>query len=302
MLCGDFANDERYRSALQNQRDHAKLHAHAMRVITSQPMSGFWSKLSFMLQLILEELERNARNGSCKCSSSEEAGNLTSAHISDSWVDSDVLGMNRNIPLEIFLPPEEDDFDFSHINALFTRDYDDLNTEIFFLRVNQWSAQYLVDIIAFHRYRPEVKLQAQEDQHSQQFVSRQPRCRNSTFIVPARWFNAARPVKDLKKTLSSKVEDEDDDESLSDLPKRSISPHAFDKVSGWKSAYKENIFEPGDMMMHFSNYKRKAHLLEYVQIAAQEDSEYQVPLEELKLEEEVAEFWRREKEGLHSTD
>ena len=58
MLYGAFAEDERYQGALQNQQDHAKLHGHAMRVLTSQPMSGFWSKLSFMLQLVLEELER----------------------------------------------------------------------------------------------------------------------------------------------------------------------------------------------------------------------------------------------------
>lgn len=75
--------------------------------------------------------------------------------------------MNRNIPLDIFLPPDED---FSHVHLLVTNDHNGLNTGSFFIRVNEWAVKYLVDIIALHSYRPDVKLKY-SDQSAQEFTT-----------------------------------------------------------------------------------------------------------------------------------
>lgn len=89
-----------------------------------------------------------------------------------SWFDLDIVVMNPNVPLDIFLPPEEG---FSHINVVLTNDHHGLNTGSFFLRVNEWAVDYLVDTIALHGYKPDLKLKY-SDQSAQEVVTLDVSC------------------------------------------------------------------------------------------------------------------------------
>lgn len=56
MLYGAWAELEDNKAVLQTHKDHAKLHDHSVHVLDRQIMHGMWSKLSYMLMLVLEEL------------------------------------------------------------------------------------------------------------------------------------------------------------------------------------------------------------------------------------------------------
>lgn len=49
-----------------------------------------------------------------------------------SWQDGDIVVMNPNIPLDIFLPPE----DFPDVELIIANDFAGLNTGFFMLKVN----------------------------------------------------------------------------------------------------------------------------------------------------------------------
>lgn len=54
--------------------------------------------------------------------------------------------MNSKLPLEIFLPPEPE---WAHINFIVTKNLNGLNAGTFFLRVNEWSIQFITGTLAF---------------------------------------------------------------------------------------------------------------------------------------------------------
>ena len=75
-----------------------------------------------------------------------------------SWFDTDIIIMNPNVPLDVFLPPK----DFSHINLLCTNDHNGLNNGAFMIRVGEWGVRYFVDSLALHTYQPDLKLKYSE--------------------------------------------------------------------------------------------------------------------------------------------
>lgn len=56
MLYGPWAELEDNKAVLQTHKDHATLHNHSIHVLDRKIMHGMWSKLSYMLLLVLEEL------------------------------------------------------------------------------------------------------------------------------------------------------------------------------------------------------------------------------------------------------
>ena len=58
-----------------------------------------------------------------------------------------------NIPWKVFLPQE--DF-FSEIYLIASRDWNELNYGIFFVRMNEWSINFLTQVTTFPRSRPDV--------------------------------------------------------------------------------------------------------------------------------------------------
>ena len=72
-----------------------------------------------------------------------------------SWFDGDVVILNSNIPLEIFLPAESK---FAHVNMLATNDRHGLNNGVYLIRVSEWALRLLSANYAFKTFRPEYKL------------------------------------------------------------------------------------------------------------------------------------------------
>ncbi|KAF2216898.1 glycosyltransferase family 34 protein [Cercospora zeae-maydis SCOH1-5] len=157
MLYGDLANDIRYKAALHSQRQHAERHGHGLKVRSIGFKSEFWSKYSFLLKIMLEELEKPKHwRTQWLC-----------------WVGYDVVLTNAYVPLDIFLPPGKN---FSHVNALVTRDWTGLSSDVFFLRVNEWSTRYLSSVMSFYENQPDLQLQNGSDRRAQQYVSSHVSC------------------------------------------------------------------------------------------------------------------------------
>lgn len=113
-----------------------------------------------------------------------------------SWVDADTVVTNPNIPLEIFLPPEE----FPHIHLLATADPHGPNNGIFFLKIHPWSVELLSAVIAYPTFRPDQALQYR-DQSALEKILKEPKFHRNFAIVPQRWFNAYQAEEDFSRTL-----------------------------------------------------------------------------------------------------
>jgi hypothetical protein len=80
----------------------------------------------------------------------------TITEASHRWFDGDIALMNPKIPLEIFLPPEEE---WNHIHALVTNDHRGLNNGVFFLRVHEWSVWLMTACLGTEIFDPEIELE-----------------------------------------------------------------------------------------------------------------------------------------------
>lgn len=78
---------------------------------------------------------------------------------SSSWDDADVVLMNPQISLDIFIPPSPE---FDHVNLLKTHDRHGLNNGVFLIKVNDWSVKLLTTVLAFHHFKPMVELKYSE--------------------------------------------------------------------------------------------------------------------------------------------
>jgi len=75
--------------------------------------------------------------------------------------------MNPQISLDLFIPPSPE---FSYVNLLATNDRHGLNNGCFLIRVNAWAVKLLTATIAFHTFRPEVKLQYSEQSALEEMI------------------------------------------------------------------------------------------------------------------------------------
>jgi hypothetical protein len=75
------------------------------------------------------------------------------------WVDADIVLMNPQIPLDVFIPPSPE---FDDVNMLVTHDRHGLNNGCFLIRVSPWAIKLLSGVIAYHNFRPEVELKYTE--------------------------------------------------------------------------------------------------------------------------------------------
>lgn len=143
MLYGPPAEDETAQLIIHGHRRHAELHGHSIHVLDQQVLHGLWSKHAYILFIMLEQMQKSEDKRTQWLS----------------WFDSDIIVMNPYVPLDIFLPPEKD---FGHINFMFTNDHNGLNNGAFFIRVSEKSVKFLVDCLALHTFRPDVKLKYSE--------------------------------------------------------------------------------------------------------------------------------------------
>ena len=83
------------------------------------------------------------------------------------WIDADIVVMNPQIPLDVFIPPGPE---FNYVNVLVTNDKHGLNNGCFLIRINPWAVKLLSAVIAFHTFKPEVKLQYSEQSALEEMI------------------------------------------------------------------------------------------------------------------------------------
>jgi hypothetical protein len=167
MVFGD--NDlQVYNRALRKHEEHNRIHGYTMEVLRGQLLDDVWSKPSFLLSLILEELLKPEE---------ERVEWLM-------WVDADTVLMNPLIPVDIFLPPQ----DMPDVHLIVNHDWNGLNNGIFFIRVNQWAAELFASILSFRFYRPDEDLTFR-DQSAMSALLEDPKFSEPMAQVSQRWFN-----------------------------------------------------------------------------------------------------------------
>ncbi|KAL3423529.1 galactosyl transferase gma12 mnn10 family protein [Phlyctema vagabunda] len=180
-----------YERALKLHKQHSDAHGHPMFVLRERLLSGLWSKPAYILSVMMHELEKPeeerlewllyAKFLFIPCSN----GTDTELTLS-SWIDADIVVMNPEIPLDIFIPPTPE---FDYVNVLATNDQHGLNNGCFLIRVSAWSVKLLSATIAFHIFRPEVELKYSEQSALEQMIN-EKYWRNFVVLVPQFWFNA----------------------------------------------------------------------------------------------------------------
>lgn len=107
------------------------------------------------------------------------------------WVDRDTIVLNPCVPVQAFLPPEEE----TDVHMIVTKDWNGLNNGVFLVRVNQWSIELFSNILGFRYYRPGVELRFTE-QSAMEKLLEEDKFKSNTVYVPQRWFNAYQGHQD----------------------------------------------------------------------------------------------------------
>lgn len=131
-----------YEKALSGHKEHNMRFGYKHFVLRHEIVPDIWSKQAFILSILLQELAK-------------PMGDRLEWLF---WHDADLVLMNSNIPLELFVPPVE----FSHIHHVVANDLNGLNAGVFFLRVHEWSMWYLSAVMSYTNYHPERPLRYSE--------------------------------------------------------------------------------------------------------------------------------------------
>lgn len=161
-----------YERAMESHKRHNRQHGYPMFVQRVDVLDGYWTKPAFIHYMILRELRK------------PESQRLHWLF----WFDADTIIMNYNIPLELFLPKENDET-LKNIHVLIADDWNGLNNGIFGIRVSRYAAELFAGILAFRDFEPETQLSFQ-DQSAMDFMLKRRKFVNHVAKVPQRWFNA----------------------------------------------------------------------------------------------------------------
>ena len=105
---------------------------------------------------------------------------------SHSWFDADTIIINDNIPWTTFLP--RDEF-FSDVHFIASRDWNDLNYGVFFVRVNEWSINLLKQVATFLQSRPDVETSEDIDIDAMLWCLDQQDNKDHVVYQPRSWYN-----------------------------------------------------------------------------------------------------------------
>lgn len=247
-----------YERALATHDIHNQNFGYPFFVLREQMLASYWSKPAYILRLLLTELEKPA---------SERLEWLV-------WVDGDVVIMNPNVPLEIFLPPPDG---WDHVHAVVTNDHRGLNNGVFFLRVHEWSVWLMNSCLNTQIHDPSLDLEF-ADQSALQYWLNQERFRNNTIHVPQRWFNAYAGYRGASTDL------------FADPMKPSYK-------------YKANSVKEGDLLVHHAGHKslRAQRMLPWIEVAEQHPPAWELPLNDTSYLGEIADFWEMEAKNERKT-
>ncbi|KAK5073247.1 hypothetical protein LTS08_004333 [Lithohypha guttulata] len=240
-----------YERALATHEAHNNKFGYPFFILRERTLPGYWSKPAYLLRLLLSELEK------------PEANRLKWLM----WVDGDVVVMNPNIPLEIFLPPEAD---WDHIHAVMTNDHRGLNNGVFFLKVHEWSVWLMNSCLNTQIHVPDLQLEF-GDQSALQYWFNKELFRNNTIHVPQRWFNAYAGYRGAP----------------TDLFADPLQP---------SYKFKENSVKEGDLFVHHAGHKslRAQRMLPWIEVAESHLESWQLELEATTYLEEIADFWKND--------
>ncbi|KAK3047792.1 hypothetical protein LTR09_010767 [Extremus antarcticus] len=165
-----FGQDNQlYEGAIRSHEEHNRNHGYDQRVLREKIVSRYWSKPTYLLSTIVEELAKPKE--------------LRAEWLM--WVGPDVIILNPHVPVEPFLPPE----DFSKVNFLGTRDSEGFSAGVFFVRVHEWSVKLLVDVLNAGQSHPEIELATDKSQAAFETVLRSDRFREQVSYQPRLWYN-----------------------------------------------------------------------------------------------------------------
>lgn len=164
------ADSALYRPAIRSHHLHALVHGTPVHILCAPAVEGMWNKPAFVLSVLLSEIVRPA---------GERLEWLM-------WTDRDSLVLDHCRHPAAFLPPG---LGRAGVELVATRDFNGLNDGVYFVRVGEWAIDLFTDILAFRRFRPEVRLQFVHQSIMEKLL-REDRYRAGVRYVPQHWFNA----------------------------------------------------------------------------------------------------------------
>ena len=155
-----------YEAALSSH----KKHGYDLKVFRNPMVEVYWRKPAYLLSLMVEELSKPVESRiEWLC-----------------WVGPDFILTNPQIPLEIFLPPE----DFGHIHFLGTHDHNNFDSSVFFIRVHEWSARLLVEVLAFPQLHTAILQANNKGDKAFEAVLKDEKNVDHVLYQPRAWYNA----------------------------------------------------------------------------------------------------------------
>ncbi|KAF2104333.1 hypothetical protein NA57DRAFT_51166 [Rhizodiscina lignyota] len=166
-----FGKNDLYERALETHREHNEMHGYGMKVLREQLTDGYWNKLLYILSLLVEELAKPP----------------TRRIEWFMWVDAHVVLLNPQIPLDIFLPVQDNNFRETHFIG--TRNDGDFVPSVFFIHVHPWSIKLLVKAMAVPMIDELAELGSAMDRRALSYILDETEFRDSVIYQPWHWFH-----------------------------------------------------------------------------------------------------------------
>ncbi|KEQ93288.1 glycosyltransferase family 34 protein [Aureobasidium subglaciale EXF-2481] len=159
-----------YEGAIATHERHNALHGYQMQVLRQRIHASFLAKPAYLMSVLVEELNKPW---------DERMQWLA-------WVDPDTLVLNQQVPLELFVPPLEEE-----INLIATHDDNGyFNGGVFFLRVDTWSLEFLIQVLAVPLTDRKHHVSLNKDHAALEQIMESQRFRNRVTYQPRIWYNA----------------------------------------------------------------------------------------------------------------
>lgn len=238
------ADTEAYERAMQSHVSHDEKFGYDHYILRRGLIGGLWTKQAEILHFLIQQLAKPTAD----------------RYDWIFWHDADLVLVNHNIPLELFLPPTG----WEDIHFLVANDLSGYNAGVYFIRVNEWAVHFMAASLAYPSYNPDQWL-IHDEQTAQDRLLREPQWHNHTLHMPQRWFNAYHNFG-----------------SESDVPPE----------WNWRNGYAE----PGDMLVHFPGTAdfRSQLMDEWLRKKHEEPAAYAPSLRDTGYEANVTRFWEEE--------
>lgn len=165
-------SNDLFESAVATHEAQNDRHGYGLRVLRHRITDGWSSQAAYLLSIMITELEKPKKQ-------------RTQWLL---WFQPDVVVLNPQIPLEVFLP-QEPAFDDVHLLATHD-DARELDNGVFFLRVNEWSARMLLEVLSMPSDTPGLQESGRKDRFALSEVIRGASYRDNVFYQPRNWYNA----------------------------------------------------------------------------------------------------------------